>query len=344
VPGASVAFIDGGQVVWSSAFGIRDARQAGSALAADDPFRLRAPLHLLAIAACDRLQQANQVDLAAVIQQAADYYARATANQQKPSPNDLAGGKPSLTGNVAQSNAAVRATASPDQVVPTSLRGRSYSRGSVYGMLRLTVETASAQTFARFCGAALIGPMNLSQTDFDAGDRESRIVLGHSHLGSPLRPSLVADEFADGGCVFTTAADLARLIASTMAGTGADDGSIFIGDRPDDGEQQHGQSQAGLVASPQRQSHSGPPRLAGLAQAIDLVTRVDAAIPGGLGLALQRTESPDGVWMDLTEVASGIVCLARWHPSSGRGIVVLCNSATAKPAAERIAHTALGGN
>jgi len=47
--------------------------------------------------------------------------------------------------------------------------------------------------------------------------------------------------------------------------------------------------------------------------------------------------------MQMDESSSGIVLLTRWHPQTRRGVVVLCNAVTARAAAERIAHIALGG-
>lgn len=369
VPGATVALINDGKVVWTSAFGVRDARSSDSALGVDDPFRVRAPLHMLAITACGELERENKVHLAALMQDAVNQYAMVTADPPRRSTDDRPLTRPTLTRNTGE-NDAQRASstdaAAAGEAAPVS-RTRSYSRGSVYGVLRLAVEAAAEDNFSGYCESALLKPMELHQTAFNANERSWRVVLGHSYLGTPLRPSVVADEFNPGGSLYITAGDLARLIAQTMAGPGTeDDGGIFLGDLPDchgrgsgpastdpaterpaAGAQEAPPSHATPSATPVANSTPTDPdeqhRRQTTAWAIDLVTRVDAALPGGLGLALQRVDGADGTRMELSESASGIVCLARWCPATRSGIVILCNSATAREAAERIAHTALGG-
>ena len=64
---------------------------------------------------------------------------------------------------------------------------------------------------------------------------------------------------------------------------------------------------------------------------------------GSMGFAIKRTELNSGMRYQMEEAAAGVVLMARWHPASRSGIVILCNSVTAKDAAARIAHLALGG-
>jgi hypothetical protein len=344
VPGVAVALIEDGQVVWTAAFGIRDAR-GEDALEVDDRFRLRAPLHVLAIAACGQLERDNKVQLATLIREAADQYAMTTALPERRDTRDQPLARPATVRNSAEKSRELRehnlqehtgcGNAAGSQ---PPLRLRSYSRGSVYGLLRLAVEAATGNNFPRYCEAAILQPLGLRQTAFaTSSDEAESAAVGHSYLGTPLRPSVMAGEFSPGGSLYTTAGDLARLIAQTMDPPSArrDVAGIFM---EEDELRDHGPSVACVV------NDAAIAQRASMTHALDLVTRVDAALPGGLGLAVQRHDGADGVvQMELGESASGIVCLARWHPQTRRGIVVLANSATARDAAERIAHTALGG-
>jgi CubicO group peptidase (beta-lactamase class C family) len=343
VPGVAVALIEDGQVVWTSAFGIRDARDE-DALGVDDLFRLRAPLHVLAIAACGQLERDNKVQLATLIREAADQYALTTALPELRGAGDQPLARPATVRNNAEKVRNSREENRQEHTGSGDAAGsqppprlRSYSRGSVYGLLRLAVEAATGDNFPRYCEAAILQPLGLRQTTFATSDDGESAAVGHSYLGTPLRPSVIAGEFSPGGSLYTTAGDLARLIAQTMDPPRADRKveGIFM---EEDELRGHGPAVACVA------NDSAIAQRASMTHALDLVTRVDAALPGGLGLAVQRNDSADGVVeMELGESASGIVCLARWHPHTRRGIVVLANSATARDAAERIAHTALGG-
>jgi CubicO group peptidase (beta-lactamase class C family) len=216
-------------------------------------------------------------------------------------------------------------------------RIRNYTRTSVYGFLRLAVEEASAEPFTNYCERSILKPLQLRASGFAEPEEGDRIAIGHSDLGTPLRPSVVQGEFAPGGSVYMSARDLARLVASSMdssthaAGAAQDAAAreaIFADDEPERRGCKH---------------KSETRTLPGLGAAIDMVTQADATMAGSLGLALQRIERDDGVCYELRESASGIVCLARWRPHTRDGIVVLCNSATGREAAEHIAHIALGG-
>lgn len=201
-------------------------------------------------------------------------------------------------------------------------RTRSYARSSVYGFLRLAAEEAAETPFPRFCEQSIFPQLSLRQSEFGAPDEVgTHSAIGHSVLGTPLRPCVVTGEFAPGGSIYTTAGDVARLIAAAMT--------------PEE-ETRPAPVANARVFEPNLKDGS-------LAKAVEMVTQADVALSGTLGLALQRLDTREGVRLQLEETASGIVCLARWHPSMRIGVVILCNSASGRDVAERIAHIALGG-
>lgn len=318
VPGAAIALIRDGEVVWSAAFGRRDVRSE-DALGVDDRFRLRAPLHLLAISACAQLEQQSRLQLAPLIVEAADEHGL-------PFP-PVAAGMGSPAAPLAQpagmrDDGGRRERPTIEKVSSVRSGLRSYSRDSAYGFLRLAIEEAAGQPFPRFCEESIFPEIGLARSSFAAPAEPARQAVGHSALGTPLRPSVLQGEFAPGGCLYTTAGDVARLIASGISPSVVQDSeplamqNMFV---PEGGD-------------------------ARVAAAIDMVTQADGAMNGSLGLALQRCDDADGgVRFQLDEAASGIILLARWHQPSRSGVVVLCNAATGRDAAERIAHLALGG-
>lgn len=333
VPGAQVALIHDGQIVWSAAFGRRDMRNE-DVMGVDDRFRLRAPLHMLAIAACEQLQQEDKMELAALIVEAANERGLALMTRQGgDAGGDGRGGAGGVVGVASNTQSASLREERPvgiggnetrradqERVAMVMGRMRSFARDSVYGFLRIAAEDAAESPFPKYCERSIFPQLDLRQSEFGAPDEsKTHSAVGHSVLGTPLRPSVVAGEFAPGGSIHTTAGDVGRLIAAAMVPT----------------------SSTQVVPNIQ----VFEPTLVGgqFANAVEMVTQADIALAGTLGLALQRAETRDGVRMQLDESASGIVCLARWYPAQRLGVVVLCNSASGKDAAERIAHIALGG-
>ena len=319
VPGAGIALINGGEVVWSAAFGERDVRDEQS-LSVDDRFRLRSPLHLLAIAACARLEQDQKLRLAPLIVDAANEFGLPAAVEARGvAVGERGTAQPANIRESPSGRSQGSQRVNHDRVANVRSTLLGYSRNSVYGFLRLAIEEAADGTFPRYCEETIFPSAGVRQTTFAAPQQPAHSVVGHSALGTPLRPSVLEGEFAPGGSVYMTVGDLARLIAAGLPADGtatASHNAIF--DPPEE--------QPGVFAG-----------------AIEMVTQADEAMAGSLGMAVKRVQTPDGVRMQMDESSSGIVLLTRWHPQTRRGVVVLCNAVTARAAAERIAHIALGG-
>ncbi len=333
VPGALVAVIHDGRAVWSSAFGNRNGRGEPASLGVDDRVRLRAPLHLMVIAACERLERDNKLRLSSLIVDAANEHAEMTVLNTRG--GSIGGAMPASR----RSTGDGQAVPARDRAIRSKPAGRMYGRHSVYGSMRIAVEHAFDQSFMGFCEEALFAPLGMRRSGFAVPDDGVPIVSGHSALGTPLRPNAMQDEFAPGGCLYTTAGDIATLIASSMHRRNdplaADHAAV--GDLPGPNEAIYDVRTGGPAGG---QSIDDAARFAA---AIDMVTQADSSLAGALALAIRRSERDGIVAYHMEEAAAGIVLLARWHPQTSSGVVVICNSVTASEAARRIAQIALGG-
>jgi hypothetical protein len=148
-----------------------------------------------------------------------------------------------------------------------------------------------------------------------AAESHGSVVMGHSTLGTPMQPSVPSNPpgtaSSEANLLCTSAIDLGALLArfcTTTSGGAA-------------------HSKASLPPS----------------AALDMFCKLDHATPGGIGLGVRNSRTEHGQRVQLSESVWGVTCLMRWYPDSGVGVVALCNAANAQPAAERIAHAALGG-
>jgi CubicO group peptidase (beta-lactamase class C family) len=305
-----------GEVVWSSAFGVRDRREPQTPLTLNDRFRVRAPMHVLALLAGQQQQELGHTQLAKLLQQGAELdeaACRASARDGRGHGDRRTDSRAANVGMDLPLGAGSRTPPNPQ---------RLYGKNTTFGFLRLSVEMASGESFSAYCAKQIFSPLNMIDTAFTApaaDDSKVHVAFGHSRLGSPMQPHPASDESAPGGSVFTTADDLAILVKTLMA-----PGS------------QHASS-AEPVAVEQPKIINNPTSM------LDLVAQVDGTYPSGLGLALEVRNTPSGSLAQVDDVASGTGCLLRWYPAMRCGVVVLYNSATGQEAAQRIAHVALGG-
>ncbi len=297
VPGATMALVHDGEIVWTSSFGVRDRRQTAP-LKDDDQFRLRAPMHLLAVLGCQRQEDQGKTQLAQLLLDGAQLDQGSDRGARRSDPD-----RDRTVATVGMRDAARRPKAPA-----------AHSSSSVYGYLRLAIELAAQRSFSAYCCQEILEPMKMMQTGFspaaapvDAAESATSdpigLVIGHSLLGSPMQPDPASDDLAPGHRLYSTAQDLARLIASAMA---VDDNTF---------------------------AH----------RALEAVKKVDGAVPGGLRLAIDFKRVEGETRVQVSDTSAGMGCLMRWYPASRDGIVILYNSATGADAADRIAHIALGG-
>lgn len=312
VPGATIALVKDGEVVWTSAFGVGD-RRSNDPLREQDRFRVRGPLHLLALMAGQQQQDQGHVQLAQLLQQGAEIEQLAARAAER------SGGYSSGRADGAQSGRT--STVGLDQTTgDIGSRGKPVARpdkdgpSTTYGLLQLAIEIASGESFSTYCTGHILNPLRLLETGFSAPcDASQRVATGHSRLGSPMQPNPKSDELAVGGSLYTTADDLGRLIQGLMI-------------------KSDGSAASANSISP-----------ANISQSAATALETTAQLAGGFGLALDVKHTNAGPRMQVQETTSGTGCLMRWYPSNRTGIVVLYNSATGRDAAQRIAHLALGG-
>jgi CubicO group peptidase (beta-lactamase class C family) len=298
LPGAQVALVRDGEVVWSGAFGVGD-RRSSAPLNAEDRFRVRAPLHLLAILAAAEQQDRGGASLAKLLQDAIELQM-----PSQPVARDVQARPASGPARVLNIRRNQRGCAS-------YVRAPSYSRNSVFGFLRTSIELASDKSFAEHCAAHILTPLDMTRTSFNASQAdEAPAVVGHGVLGSPMAPDPASDELVAGGSLETTAADLGLLLAQVMSSPRSKSNSATAGTFKD---------------------------------AVRLVSEINHLMPGGLGLSLAATQTSYGVRCQVADSTAGVGCLMRWHDQTATGVVILYNSATGSQAAERIAQLALGG-
>lgn len=291
-PGASIALVREGRVVWAGAYGANHAT-TGSALTPEHLFSLRQPTELLAmlgvLGGMDRATLAWAIDL------------------HRPAPRRAQGNGARLTTFEHQASFGGGDEQSDD------------GRG---GFFRQVLENAEARGFAGYCQGELLPALAMESSRFVVKDPDwSRVAVGHTPLGTPT-PLLRNPRH--GNRLFTTAADLGRLMRELIAVERASstlgiDGPLFSQLASDDAT-----ILGRLIPSLRIDETPSGSR----------VRVVD--IPPDRALARARGES-DAQF-------AGVGCLMQWYPAAGCGVVVMFNSEAGLPAAERIAHLALGGD
>jgi CubicO group peptidase (beta-lactamase class C family) len=174
---------------------------------------------------------------------------------------------------------------------------------------------SSGTTFNQFCTDQILRPTGLADTTIaPPGAAPESPVTGHGALGSPMADPPAPDPSMVWPSLYTTAADLGRLIELALS-FGRGDAANATGT-------------------------SG----AGGTSVFELLRDLNESCNGHLGLAVavRRTDAGDRV--EVWDSGAGQGCLMRWYPGSRDGVVVLYNSATGSEAAQRIAQLALGGD
>lgn len=319
VPGVTLALVRDGRVVWLSAHGVNDAAgsQDSPALVDSTVFRLRTPMQVLALIAGAQQQQRGMMQLSDILTQGAELERMEGVAQRG---NGRGDGRPDDQ-DTRQTGAGVTPVAShtsraiEDPMTRPNARLYVRSGSAAYGFLRVAVEMTSRQDFGPYCTQNILVPFDMVSTSFHGPCKSEidRLAIGHTPMGTAVAPHCPGEDRAVGGCLYTTAQDMGRLIESMLAMNVADPNAT--------------------VNSPDQ-----------AVDPIQAMSRVAAGIPGGLSMAVSVDRIKNvGRRVQVIDRTDGQGCLLRWYPANRSGIAVMFNSATGVEAAERIAHAALGG-
>ncbi len=359
VPGATIALVQDGTLVWNEAFGCSNPHDEVLMLA-HDQFELQSPVDLFALLAANQ-QSERGLDLA-------DLLAQADELDLRERPQRLARGTvPRYVDVDRDLRARLLAHDDASQVPIRERRGADRSLWPISQIIprtldwvTLAIEQVTRETFYAYCRQAILDPAGMHETTFvlpkhrPAGGQQddgvsdaagsgddvisaspAPVVIGHTRFGTPLTPvdDALRTRIAP---VRTTAGDLARLMASIMRSSRqpiAGDIDSFATETHADGRM-NGHAISGVL-------NEQPPGVLRAPLEDMLASRRLQQL--GLGLEVHLDQTVAGPRMQVIENNDGIGMLMRWYPESGNGIVVLFNSENGPEAAIRIAHEALGG-
>ncbi|MBM3121777.1 MAG: beta-lactamase family protein [Chloroflexi bacterium] len=234
VPGAAVSLVLDGKVAWSAGYGLAD-RALGVPVTADTVFQVASVSKAVTAWGVMRLVERGLLNLDAPVERyltrwhlpASDYDASGVTIRRLLSHTAglSVGGFPGYP---------------PDQTLPSleeSLSGNnrgagvvriamepgaqwSYSGGG-YILLQLIVEEVTGETFSRYMQREVLEPLGMTHSSFEwRADLRPATAIAYSSAGSPLPNYLFTEQAAAG--LYTTAPDLALLVAAAMPGTGGE--------------------------------------------------------------------------------------------------------------------------
>lgn len=313
VPGVSIALLRDGDVVWESGMGAACAA-SGEAMTAETPFPVRVPATLATLVAAVHCNPDAERQYAALIELADQSVAveprRATrfaAARHEFSSRRFATSSPTSRRSGVQpvhrrshSTEPVRTNdpAASESDISADREARRHAE-----LLHMLVELSSNRSSRAYCESEVFVSSELTATTFPHPDAMSGLATGHTALGTALAES---DQAPDDNVLYSTAPDLARLLARAAMVGAADDAVDAAGHR-------------------------------------DLAARVIAMIRSGQVLPRRIIRTDGGLRYEIAEHWNGRGCLMQWHPHGGDGIVVLYNAAHGEALARRIARHALGG-
>ncbi len=326
VPGASIALVSDGRVVWTGAFGRKDER-SDERLSMGTLFRVDGPARLLTAIVAMQLHERQawslddplskwtsalrfgSLDFArdVTIRRALNHTAGLAARRLT-EPAEGVDDEINRTIVLDPSRVGVKYTWAPEAYLAV---GRAVEKALANPD---TADQRESDEFDGYFGervrAGVLTPlrMNATRTGYVTRERFD-VATGHSEYGTPYLAAMEPRKPASP--IFTTAGDLGLLL-EFMLGSHAD------GVRP-------------VLTIESIASMHAPglehPALAGW--------------HFGLGIEVRETEF--GRCAQVSSVRQGVGCLMRWYPDSKCGVVILFNADTGLPAAERLANLALGG-
>lgn len=244
VPGAALALIHDGEVVWSAGFGVAD-MESGVLVTADTPFNVASISKAVTAWEIMRLVEAGDIDLDAPANQyltrwqipalgrnnadeatirrilshtaglSVDGYRAFEPDQALPALEDF------LSGEAAE----------PVQVMITPGRRFMYSGGG-YTALQLLIEELTGESFAERMQQELFAPLGMEHTSF-VWTPELGAATAYQPNGQP-EPKVVHLDQAAGG-LYTSANDLARFFTSGMTDEWLTPESVALMHTPVDG-------------------------------------------------------------------------------------------------------------
>lgn len=337
VPGASIALIQNGTMVWNGAFGVADER-TDQPLASGTLFRLPAASRLLAAVLALQLEEqgiwnlddpiskwlpdiafAGQPDVAGVtIRRALNFTAgfiqRIPENLPLSIDEEIA-----LTLSIRRDRTGSMYTYTPEAFLAV---GRAIERafegpGSASAEVSPEVEQF-AGSYGQLIQARILRPLRMTSTlMLRPTSQRFDLAVGHTEYGTPYRSDLATPR-KPVDPIFSTAGDVAALVAALLNSGEIDKDGLL------------GPSSIEAMATP------------GLPLA-PMDTSTDSGQSRGFGLGVMVIDTPHGRCLEIIDLEDGCGSLIRWYPAEQRGIVILFNSDTGVDAAKRIAHLALGG-
>ena len=235
VPGASVAVVQDGEVRWTGAYGVADAR-TGTPMTPDTVMQIASVSKPIAAYTVVRLARAGIVDLDAPIERltAGWRLPRSAFDAREVTLRRLlshtaginVGGYQGLPpGSPLPSTEASLPGASKAgevRIVDEPGTGWRYSGGG-YTLAQLAAERATGEPYSRVVERQVLRPLGMTRTGFDCTTSEAPprgTARGHDTSGTPLPDFRFAEQAAGGVC--STAGDRGRFAAALRGGPIAD--------------------------------------------------------------------------------------------------------------------------
>ena len=321
VPGISLAVIRNGETLWTMTSGVRDARQ-DAPLSEQDLFRSTTATTLLTALAALQLEAMDvwSLDdpiarwLPEFLPDHPDLRDRITIRQVL---THTAGLRSQLTRDMTDgTDDLIRRSVAFDPTrhgarylynrAASLLVGRAIERTMIDDDFDPATSEEYVYDFATRTRATILRPLQMLETyPRQLARLADRLVVGHTELGTPFRDPI--EPARPGNPVYITIHDYARLLELLTSAS----------------------------------AEASPVQLPADAWSQMLERPLEGATGFGLGVRLSRTDF--GTYADLTDVHLGLGSLVRWYPTTRTAVVIMYNSETGHPLAERLAHMILGG-
>jgi hypothetical protein len=332
VPGAAIAIMRNHEVAWQGAVGVLDS-QANAPLSSDNG---------VSVACADApddarhrsdLQQQGGLQLERLIAEAQ------TLKPETPRVVRASRARPINTQGASRIYVLPDRAADPQGPAgsqPDASHLLDVTSNRLFAILQLTVELESNRTFSQVCRQRIYEPLTLSPAS-DPQETERQLACGYSRLGTKSTP--LTGQLAGEYVVSLSASDMATMLINLAPAPGARIGRQHAVQEtvPVDVHQ------AVPIEAPHQDAPTTTvPRINSDSMALVRQLAREMGIHDGLEVRLVNTT--DGRCLELSGDQNGCGCYARYYCDLGTGAVVLFNSETGQPAAERIVKLAIGGS